>query len=89
MKHLDIRVRGRVQGVFFRATTQDAALELGVRGTVRNEPDGSVLIEAEGSEERLESFLRRVRQGPPNSRVESVTVHEGEPRGHVGFEIVG
>jgi acylphosphatase len=88
VKHLDIRVRGRVQGVFFRATTQDAALELGVRGTVRNEPDGSVFIEAEGSEERLASFLRRVRQGPPNSRVESVDVREGEPRGHVGFEIL-
>ncbi|MGQ0723503.1 MAG: acylphosphatase [Candidatus Eiseniibacteriota bacterium] len=89
VKHLDIRVLGRVQGVFFRATTREAALALGVRGTVRNEPDGSVLIEAEGDDESLDRFLERVRQGPPGSRVVSLDIREGGPRGCSGFEIVG
>jgi acylphosphatase len=88
MKHLDIRVRGRVQGVFFRATTREAALVLGIRGTVRNEPDGSVLIEAEGDDESLDRFLEKVRQGPPGSRVVSMDIREGRSRGYARFEIV-
>ena len=57
MKHLDIRVRGRVQGVCFRESTRQEAQRLGVAGTVRNEPDGSVFIQAEGDEKPLERLV--------------------------------
>jgi len=48
MKHLNITVKGVVQGVFFRASTKDQADQLGICGLVRNEQDGSVYVEAEG-----------------------------------------
>jgi acylphosphatase len=48
---LQIRVWGKVQGVFYRASAKQEADKLGIRGTVKNEPDGSVVIQAEGSED--------------------------------------
>jgi len=66
------RVTGRVQGVFFRAWTRDTALRLGLGGTVRNLPDGAVMVHLVGpvsSVERMEACLW---QGPPASRVEGV-----------------
>ena len=69
------RVRGRVQGVFFRAWTRETATELGLGGTVRNLPDGSVEAHVLGEASavaRMESVLW---DGPPASRVESVEVH--------------
>lgn len=77
MKHLTIRVMGRVQGVFFRASTREVASNLQLRGFVRNEPDGSVYIEAEGTDEALEKFVAWCRQGPPHAIVSDVVVHEG------------
>jgi acylphosphatase len=56
-KRFSIRVNGRVQGVFFRASTKEVADQLGVRGFVRNEPDGKVYIEAEADEEALKRFV--------------------------------
>lgn len=88
MKHLEIRVTGRVQGVFFRASTRETAEAIGVNGTVRNEPDGSVLIEAEGTDEQLGRFLKWVRLGPPGALVEDVRTREGRPRGFDRFEVV-
>lgn len=88
MKHLDIRVTGRVQGVFFRASTRETAEAIGVKGTVRNEADGSVFIEAEGDEEQLRRFLQWVRLGPPGALVEDVSTREGPTRGFDRFEVV-
>ncbi|MFN8179969.1 MAG: acylphosphatase [bacterium] len=87
MKHFDIRVTGLVQGVFFRASTQRAAEELGVSGTVRNEPDGSVFIEVEGPDDALERFVAWCRRGPSRARVERVAVSEGKLRGYAGFAV--
>ncbi len=87
MRHLDLRVSGVVQGVFFRASTSDKAKELGVRGTVRNEPDGSVRIEAEGTDEALERFLDWCRVGPPAAVVENLEVTEGVVRGLDDFRV--
>jgi acylphosphatase len=87
VKRLDIRVTGLVQGVFFRASTQDKARELGVQGTVRNELDGSVFIEAEGEAEALDRFVRWCRKGPPGARVVDLEVSEREPARLTGFEI--
>lgn len=89
MKHVDIRVTGRVQGVFFRVSTQNKARALGVTGTVRNEADGSVLIEAEADDAVLKRFVEWCRSGPPNADVQRVDVTDAAPRGYEGFTITG
>ena len=76
-----------MQGVFFRATTKDKALELGVSGWVCNKPDGDVYIEAEGDSESMENFIEWVQKGPQFSKVSEVTKEEGTPAGFEGFEI--
>ena len=63
-KHLSIRVTGKVQGVFFRASTREEAQRLGLCGWVRNEADGSVRIEAEGDEPLL-GYARLHQQHSP------------------------
>lgn len=87
MKHLNIKVYGVVQGVFFRASTKQEADRLGVRGFVRNEPDGSVCIEAEATEAILEQFVAWCKHGPPRARVDKCVVLEGEYREYDRFEV--
>jgi len=87
VKHFKLNVFGKVQGVFFRALTKDAAERLGINGFVRNEPDGSVYIEAEGAEEKLNQFIEWCRFGPPRSRVEKFEMTEGEARGFTSFQV--
>ena len=58
MKHLKISITGRVQGVFFRDSARMEANRLGVAGFARNEPDGSVYIEAEGEKDALDEFFK-------------------------------
>jgi len=87
VKHLDIRVRGRVQGVFFRESTRREASRLGITGTVRNEPDGSVSIEAEGDRRRLEELVAWCRKGPPAAEVASVVAVEGSVVGYEDFRV--
>ncbi len=83
-----IRVTGRVQGVFFRVSTQREAQSLGLTGFVRNEPDGSVYIEAEGEEEALQKLLAWIRAGgPPQARVYEVQVVEAPPADYQHFDI--
>ncbi|MCC6272820.1 MAG: acylphosphatase [Deltaproteobacteria bacterium] len=65
-------IRGRVQGVFYRAWTQQTARSLGLKGWVRNLPDGSVELLAQGAAEPLGELLRLCRQGPPAARVAAV-----------------
>lgn len=65
-------IRGRVQGVGFRHFTRAAARKLGLRGWVRNRPDGSVESVAVGTRDQLDSFEECVRSGPVGSRVSSV-----------------
>jgi acylphosphatase len=66
------RVRGRVQGVFFRAWTREVGEGLGLLGTVKNRGDGSVEVHALGSPEALALFEARLSDGPPAARVETV-----------------
>ena len=80
-------VEGRVQGVGFRFFVRDRAHSLGLSGTVRNLPGGSVRVEAEGSRESLEALIQELNQGPPAARVERVGVEWHEPRGAGGFLI--
>lgn len=72
IKRLKIKVFGRVQGVFFRHSTRREAEELGLSGFVRNEPDGSVYLEAEGEEEQIQKFLGWCRKGPLLAKVEKI-----------------
>ncbi len=65
-------VSGHVQGVFFRATTQEIAIALGLRGWVRNGDDGGVELVACGDEAALGELERWLRHGPPRARVTAV-----------------
>ena len=88
MKHLQVTMSGKVQGVFFRASTKAVADALGVKGLVMNQKDGSVYVEAEGDEFSLEEFLDFCRSGPEKSVVEKVVVQDGELKNYRNFEIV-
>jgi acylphosphatase len=68
-------VHGRVQGVNYRYYTQQTAADLGLTGWVRNLPEGTVEVTAEGSRIRLERLLRWLRQGPPSARVDGIEVN--------------
>lgn len=84
-KHFKIKVSGKVQGVFFRASTKDKADEIGVKGFVRNEPDGGVYIEAEGEEENLKQFIDWCHLGPDRAMVEDCVVAEDAVKNFTGF----
>lgn len=88
MKHINIKVVGKVQGVFFRASTKAVADQMGVKGKVKNEKDGSVLIEAEADEITLEMFLEWCHEGPEKSKVENVVVEEGEMQNYTNFAVI-
>jgi len=83
-----LKIHGRVQGVFFRASTQREAHELGLTGWVRNCPDGSVETLAEGKSETVEEFVRWCRHGPPRAHVTRVDLDRSEYRGEFqDFEV--
>ena len=88
MKHIDIKITGRVQGVSFRAVTKMVADQMGVRGIIRNESDGSVFVEAEGDDVSLEVFLEWCHDGPDRAIVENVTVSTGEMKNYKNFEVI-
>ena len=69
-------ITGRVQGVFFRAYTRDAAQLIGVTGWVRNLPDGRVEAVFEGEADKVEKMIEWCREGSPMSRVDRVDVLE-------------
>jgi acylphosphatase len=73
-----VNVRGRVQGVFFRAEAEARARSLGLGGWIRNEPDGSVSAVFEGEPQRVESMVEWCRRGPSGARVEEVDVREDD-----------
>lgn len=87
MKHLSIKVFGKVQGVGFRFYTQKTARQLGVAGFVKNERDGSVYIEAEAEEDIMETFLQWVRMGPEWARVDKMNVQDIPSQNYVDFSI--
>lgn len=72
-----LKIHGKVQGVFFRATAKEKAEELGLVGWVKNNPQGAVEIIAEGDREDLESYVTWCNSGPRNSRVDNVSVKWG------------
>ncbi|MGA2027961.1 MAG: acylphosphatase [Syntrophobacteraceae bacterium] len=76
-KHrVHVWIKGRVQGVFFRTYTRDAAQSIGVTGWVRNLPDGRVEAVFEGESDKVERMIEWCREGSPMSRIESVDLLE-------------
>ena len=82
-----VRVTGRVQGVFFRAWTQQQARELGVHGWVRNASDGSVEAHLEGDEAAVKALIQRLWEGSPSAAVDNVEVEEVAADGAARFEV--
>jgi len=80
-------VSGRVQGVYYRANTRDAARERGVDGWVRNLDDGRVGAVFEGDREAVESMVEWCHEGSPRARVDDVAVEYEAPEGERGFRI--
>jgi len=78
---------GRVQGVFFRDSTQREAESAGVTGWVSNRADGAVEAVFEGDEDAVERLVEFVRGGPGHAEVEDVEVHDEEPDGLDGFSV--
>jgi acylphosphatase len=80
-------VSGRVQGVFYRADCAERARALGLGGFVRNLPDGRVDAAFEGEPEAVARMIAWCREGPPQSAVDAVEVHDEPPRGDREFRI--
>jgi acylphosphatase len=78
MARIAIKVTGKVQGVYFRKYTQWKAEELKLTGLVRNEEDGSVYIEAQGSDEGVEALAKWCQLGSPLAKVENVSTESLE-----------
>jgi acylphosphatase len=74
------RVAGRVQGVFFRASTRNKALQLGLSGYALNEPDGTVSVAARGDFEALDELARWLEHGPPAARVDQLSAVSPDAR---------
>ena len=84
---MQIQVFGRVQGVGFRYYTQQKAIELGLTGFVKNKSDGSVFIEAEGEETKLNELLMWCHSGPSWAKIQEVKFQEMPTIGYQDFRI--
>ncbi|MFT6850540.1 MAG: acylphosphatase [Sphingobacteriales bacterium] len=87
LKLIKVKVYGKVQGVYFRDTTQAVAEILSIRGTVENREDGSVYAEAEGDKFSIDEFIDWCNEGPEDAVVERVEVEEGELKNFTNFII--
>ncbi len=85
---VEITVSGRVQGVCFRYYTFETAKSLGLKGFVKNLPDGTVSISAEGEVSSLHELVRWVESGPPGAIVRTIDVNFSQPSDEfAGFTI--
>lgn len=84
-----VRIEGLVHGVSFRASMAQVAADFGVRGWVRNNPDGSVEAVLEGDAAKVKRVLDWAKVGPPRARVDRVEVEPRAPRNHRDFRIHG
>lgn len=89
VKHFNIIVKGKVQGVFYRQSTHKQASKLGLKGFVKNLTNGDVFIEAEGEEHLLGLLIEWCRQGPSAAKVEEVIIEESEVANFQDFTVKG
>lgn len=85
LKHINIKIYGLVQGVFFRVSAKEQADKLDIKGFAKNEKDGTVYIEAEGNKENLDKFLAWCQAGPNLAQVEKVEITEGPLKNFSNF----
>ena len=71
---VSLRISGKVQGVWFRASAKDAAISIGVKGKIWNEPNGGVGALAQGTQEQIDAFVKWCKVGPPLARVQDVQI---------------
>jgi acylphosphatase len=87
IQHLNIKIYGQVQGVLFRSSTENFATKLGITGFIKNEPDETVYIEAEGEMEDLNRILDWCKSGPQFAKVTKLEVTFGELKNFSQFLI--
>jgi acylphosphatase len=87
MKAIKVSITGKVQGVYYRASTKDYAYRNGITGFCKNELDGSVTVYAEGRKIQLEGLVEWCRKGSKMARVQEVLVEEVEIQHLEKFEI--
>ena len=88
MPTLHLLVKGKVQGVFYRATAKEVADKMGLKGWVRNTEEGAVEIMVSGTEEAVNEFVAWCRKGPSRAVVEDVMVTPKEETAFESFSIV-
>jgi acylphosphatase len=88
MQTIRLIVKGKVQGVFFRAFVKGNAEQLGITGWVKNLPDKNVEIKASSSEEKIKEFIDLCRQGPPRAVVEDIITEDMPNEQFNGFKII-
>ena len=87
MQTISITVTGKVQGVFYRQSTREKAIELGLTGKVRNLKDGGVNIIVTGEKEKLDQLIEWCKKGPPRAEVAGMEVSNIELKTFVHFSI--
>ena len=89
MKRVRVRVSGRVQGVFYRATCARMARDAGLGGSIRNLPGGGVEAVFEGPDDAVDTLVEWCRHGPDLARVDEVDILAEEPIGESTFRVTG
>ena len=88
-KRVELNIRGRVQGVWYRGSTKEEALKLNIKGWVKNNIDGTVSVVAEGEEEALKSLVQWCKHGPSAARVDNIVESWMDYRGEFeNFQII-
>jgi acylphosphatase len=85
--HKDIIISGRVQGVGFRFSARNMARIYGIKGYVKNLPNGDVYIEAEGEEPEMQHFLIWCNKGPDHAYIDSLHISDADVKGYSSFEV--
>ncbi|MFT3704768.1 MAG: acylphosphatase [Agriterribacter sp.] len=85
--HKEVIIKGKVQGVFFRGSTKEEAIKLGVNGEVWNMTDGSVILHAEGEEEKVNALIQWCYTGPTRAEVTEVIIKDNEVKGYKNFTV--
>lgn len=88
MPTVHLIIRGKVQGVYFRASAKDVADEIGVTGTVKNTAEGDVEIVATGSDDQLQKFIEWCKLGPKRAIVTNVQIMNVEEKNFKNFEVI-
>lgn len=88
MPTVHLLIKGKVQGVFYRATAKEIASKLGVTGWIKNTREGNVEVTVSGNEQQLEKFTEWCKQGPDKAAVEEVLITQKEEATFKGFMII-